>query len=165
MGEVGGDGGEDVTSMEGGANLGQAEFGVFDAATFQDGLVSDGESEQAVIGTDVECLLGLDDDGGALAADAGVDDCDVDGFLGEIGAGGKENEARGVDIAGGKIVSEVDDWGFGGEPGDHTFHGADESIEQAEVCGEGDHLIVAGRWELGAVGYIEGGLDLVGFTT
>ncbi len=43
LGQVGGYGREDVAAMEGGADLGQAELAVFDAAAFEDGLSSDGE--------------------------------------------------------------------------------------------------------------------------
>ncbi|MFM1943100.1 MAG: hypothetical protein RI897_2082 [Verrucomicrobiota bacterium] len=43
--QMGGDGSEDVASVEGGADLGQAELAVFDAAAFEHGLVADRERE------------------------------------------------------------------------------------------------------------------------
>ena len=137
-GEVGGDGGEDVAAVEGGGEVGEPESGLVEVAGF--GFVcGEEEGEETVVGTDEGVALSFDEKGAAVGADAGVDDGDVDGALGEVGPGLLEEEGGLGDAVGWDFVGNVGDLCRGGNGGDDAFHGANEMVGGAEVGKQGDH--------------------------
>lgn len=97
------------------------------------------EGEETVVGTDEGVALGFDEEGSTLGADAGVDDGDVDGALGEVGPGLFEEEGGLGNAVRRDFVGDVGDRGGGGNGGDDAFHGANEVVGGAEVGKQGDH--------------------------
>ena len=93
---MGGYRGEDVSAVEGCGWVGEPEFGLVEVAGF--GLSGrEDEREEAVVGTDEGVAFGFDQEGTTLAADAWVDDCDVDGAFGEVAPGLIEEEGSLLD--------------------------------------------------------------------
>ncbi len=148
-GEVGGDGGEDVAAVEGAADGGAEVLGLLEAAdadgfvAFEHGAVDHGE--EAVVGSDEVVAAGFDEDGAAGGSDAGIDDGDMDRFLGEGGPGLHEGEGAFGDFEGGDAVGDVDDGGLRAEAEDDTFHCGDIVIVEAEIGGECDDWLAHGK--------------------
>lgn len=139
-GEVGTGGGEEVASVEGVADRMEGPVGVGDGADGLDAVEGGGGEEEAVIGSDEDEVLGLDGDGLAGGADAGVDDGDVDGFGGKVWGGLGEEERPGANIAGWNLMADVEDGAAGGDTGDDAFHGGNEPVAGTEVGEQGNEL-------------------------
>ena len=153
-GEVGGDGREEITAVERRRRLVEAEVGVADV----DGLDRAAEDvdrgrEQAVVGADEQVPLAgrPDGDGAARAADARVDDRQVDADrcvrnrVGEDGGGL-------ADVVAADPVADVDDVGAGRDARDHGTADAGEIVGNPVVRQEGDRkphsLGVHCRWSI-----------------
>lgn len=136
-GEVGGGGGKDVAAVECFRDVGELEFGVGD---FAGAGAGEGENvgEDAVVGGDEGVALGLDGEGAATTADAGIDDGDMDGAFGEVAPGLGEEEAGVIDLEGGDFVAKINDGGARGDGGDDAFEDAGVGVVEAEVGEEGD---------------------------
>ena len=83
---MGGCRGEDVSAVECCGWVGEPEFGLVEVAGF--GFVCrEDQGEETVVGADEGVAFGFDQKRATLAADARVDDCDVDGAFGEVAPG------------------------------------------------------------------------------
>ena len=130
--------GEDVSAVEGCRWIGEPEFGLVEVAGF--GFVCcEDQREETVVGTDEVLAFGFDQERATLAADAGVDDCDVDGAFGEVAPGLIEKKGSLLDGVGRDFVGDVD-YGCGwGDGGDDAFEDASKMVGGAEVGEESDH--------------------------
>ena len=130
--------GEDVSAVEGCRWIGEPEFGLVEVAGF--GFVCcEDQREETVVGADEVVAFGFDQEGAALAADAGVDDCDVDGAFGEVRPGLIEKKGGLLDGVGRDFVGDVDYGCSWGDGGDDAFEDASEMVGGAEVGEESDH--------------------------
>lgn len=129
------DGGEDVASVEGVVDGVQKVSFVLQPVDALDLFVCEREGQYAVVGADEDVVVGLHSDGFAVAADAGINHCDVHGAPGKITVACHQRERAGADIARRNLVCDVHHRCFGMDAQDHPFHRSNEPILRAEVGG------------------------------
>src|SRR5262249_7043930 len=97
--------------------------------------------EQAVARADVPAAVGLDDDGRAPAADAGVDDAEKRGPRRKPFGIGRQQVGRCLGIAGRRIGEEVDRRYARRDAMQHRLHLTRIGTVQAEIREQHDHLL------------------------
>ncbi len=125
-------GGEDVSTVEGCRLSGEPEFGLVEVAGFGFVRCKD-QREKAIVGADKVVAFCFDEQGTALAADAGVDDCYMDGAFGKVAPGLVEEEGGLLDGVGRDFVGDVDYGSVRRDGGDDAFKDANEMVGSAEV--------------------------------
>ncbi len=105
-------------------------------------MVGQYPGKEAVIGADEDMAGCTDGDGSAMAADAGINDADVNGGFGKVTEGGGPDVCALGHVLGGDVVSYVDYARGGTDAEDDAFHGCDVRPGGAEVGEEGDY----GAW-------------------
>lgn len=134
---MGGDGREDVASVECLADGGQKILRIRDGADFVFSFRQD-EREDAVIGTDEKLSGGFDQDGAAQRADARIDYHDVHGSGRKMSPRLGDGEGGFGDIEGAAFMRDIDDVRLGADPENDALHDAGVVIGETEVGGQGD---------------------------
>jgi hypothetical protein len=117
--------------------FGRNSLCIRDMADFRPGEIEK-VAEDAVVRANEAMVRGLDEDGTARCAHAGIDHDDMDGPLREIGPALGEREARLAELVRLDFVGDVDDAGAGRDGGDDAFHHADEVVLQTEIRQQGN---------------------------
>jgi hypothetical protein len=135
--EMGGDWREEIAAVEGGAAAYIGQSGCIDGAHLGVGCV-EGEAEETVVRAYPVLIPTAGGQRAATAADAGIDDGQVDGIGGEFAGGVAQNKSAGENVLGRDFMGQVDQMGFRGDGEDDPFHGAHVVVPHAEVGGQGD---------------------------
>jgi len=117
------------------------------------------ESDQAVIGADVELRAEAGGQSAARGAHTRIDDADVNRSVGVVGRAAGEDDCAFADVLRGDEMSDIDDVNLGGQAQDDAFQCAYICIAQTEVGEEGDE---AGHGGPGEVIVAEGGVGASG---
>lgn len=111
---------------------------VRDLAGATDVVISESPGEQTIVRADEGRFICLYGDGATFTAYAGVNYGDVDAILREIRCGSHQRKGTGANIARGDFMGDIDYVCAWFDAENDTFHGADEPIAGAEICGQGD---------------------------
>ena len=98
----------------------------------------DRRGQQAVVGAEQGRPFRLDGDESSRRPDAGVDDGEHDGGLGEVLDRPHQRERTGAHVVGRKLVGEVDDRQVGGDAEHDALAHADELVPEPVVRQESD---------------------------
>ena len=96
------------------------------------------QGKQAVVGGDESGVGGFQQDGGAVGADAGINDGDEDAAGRKVTAGIGENDCPVAHVLRADPMSQVNDVGGGIDAVDDAAHHPNVSVGQAEVGEEDD---------------------------
>ena len=137
---------EDVASVERAGDLGAHQVRVLDADRAPNPLLAGDQRQDAVVRSDQQAPLRLDDDRVAVRADPRVDDDDVDGPLGVVRNVLEHRQRRGRHVLRRDLVGDVDDRRAVPDRKDRPLHRPDVRVRGPEVGHEGDDARRHGRF-------------------
>src|SRR5439155_5764672 len=95
-----------------------------------------------------EIICRFNSDGGAGAADAGINDGDMNCVFRKIRVACQQSKGSGGNVAGRNLMRDIDDGNPRVDPENDPFHRSHEPVIEAKISGEGDdtHCQRAYEW-------------------